>query len=548
MLALALLGCSGRMITPAPAGTKSVPSANPSVVPSPDKATVETCKGVVSPGPSPLRRLSRREYNNTVEDLLGLKTDIGLTTLSADPTTRGFDNNANVQTVSENQAESYMNAAEKLAALANLTQLAPCYSTATTATARTTCAKGFIESLGRRAYRRPLTEDDLNKIYAVTSGVLASGATFEAAMRATLEAMLQMPMFLYRWEDNDTLVSQLTPVTASAVASRLSYALWGTMPDAELFRAADAGELSDPAKLQAQVTRLLASPRSHAQVASFHDQWLQLALLDAVEKDTSLYPTWASTRPSVKTETQTFLDYVFWQGKDVRQVLTADFTFVDAKAAVLYGLPPPAAGFEKRTLPGTRRGLLGQASMLAMAAHGNQTSPVLRGKLVRQSLLCQDLPPPPAGINTTVTDPSPTSTTRERFAQHRADPVCASCHQLMDPVGLGLENFDAVGAWRDTEAGKPIDASGEVIGASDANGVFAGGQALGEKLAASNIFQECMVKQWFRFTFGRLETPQDVCTIVRGRAAMMGAGGDMASLLVSLTNSDPFLYRAPEVQ
>lgn len=535
-LCLSLMACVGESVH------DDVVSSGRSI-PSGGIRSLADCQGVVEPGPSPLRRLTRREYSATVQDLLGLTTTVA-STLSEDPLTRGFDNNAKNQTVAENQAEQYMNAAETLAKAANLSTLAPC----STRSPNDACATQFITEFGLRAYRRPLTSAEQDRLMTLFRAGVAQGPGFEAGLRFVLETVLQSSAFLYRSELNaaSTSIALQSPYT---LASRLSYFFWGTMPDDELFRAAAAGELSSSAQVRAQAVRMLQDPRTRHQVATFHEQWLGLAELSGVQKNETLYPTWSTLKASLRQETETFVDHVFWDERSAAKLLTADFTYGDAKVAQHYGVAAPSGeGIGRLALKtGRRAGLLGQGSLLSMHAHSNQTSPVHRGKFVRQALLCQDLTPPPEGVDTNVTEPSPTLTTRERFSAHRDREPCRSCHRLMDPVGLGLENFDAVGAWRDVEASKPIDASGEVTDATDANGVFVGAEALGQKLAQSDLFNDCMVRHWFRFTFGRLETALDACTIARGKDVLMKSGGDFTELLLSLAQSDAFLYRAPQV-
>lgn len=292
---------------------------------------------------------------------------------------------------------------------------------------------------------------------------------------------------------------------------------------------------------------MLGDRKARAQVARFHDQWLEIERIEALQKDSKVYPRFTSGIARLMTdETRRFLDHAFWEGAgDLRGLLTGGFTFADATLARFYGLAPPSAtGFQRIELDGERRaGLLGQGGLMAMLANPNQSSPVRRGQFVREQLLCQPLPPPPDNAEIELPALDAKLTTRERFARHATDPGCAGCHGLMDPIGLGFENFDGIGLWRDAENGKTIDPSGEVMGVSF-DGRFAGAVDLGRKLAASPEAGDCTVRSWFRFAYGRAELPGvDDCNLDVVRKRFAGGGHKLRDLLVALTETDAFLYR-----
>jgi hypothetical protein len=250
----------------------------------------------------------------------------------------------------------------------------------------------------------------------------------------------------------------------------------------------------------------------------------------------------------MRTETERFTTDVVFGGGDLNALLLGGYSFMNKPLADFYGLTGPSGdAFEKIMLDPTRRaGLLTQGSLMAAHANTNQTSPVARGFFVRDRFLCSPPPPPPATINVTPPEFDPNVSTRERFTLHRKDPVCASCHQMMDPLGLGFENFDAVGRYRSEEAGKPIDATGELLGTDDIDGPFNGAVELAGKLAQSSMTRACMVKQMFRYGYGRGEGDVDACTLEALDGAFEASQGNIKDLLLRLTQTDAFLYRTNE--
>jgi hypothetical protein len=318
------------------------------------------------------------------------------------------------------------------------------------------------------------------------------------------------------------------------------------MPDDALLSDADAGKLDTKEGIAASARRMLKDPRAKASVANFHAQWLELPKLASIAKDPAMYPDFdASIRDALRKETETFVDSVFWQNGKFEDLLLAPYTFVDAKVAGFYGMDAPtSSGFVKVPLdPNKRAGILTQGSILAIKAKSNQSSPIHRGKFVREKLLCQMLPPPPADLVIVPPDLDPKLSTRDRFAAHDKNPACSGCHHLMDPIGLGFEHFDAIGKWRDTEGPIPIDASGQILDSQDVNGAFNGARELSQKLAQSQQVQSCVVTQWFRFAYGRGESEDDACSLQTVNQLFQASGGDMRELLVALTQTDAFRYR-----
>jgi hypothetical protein len=510
---------------PSPASGPTQPGASPG-----------SC-GAPTVGPWLLRRLNRREYENTVRDLLGVPVGDQLPT---DGAADGFDTSASGLEPSSALIEGYMAAAEKVAVALDVAKLVPCDVAAMGAAA---CASRFVTEVGRRAYRRPLDPAEVTPLTGLFARVTAAGRSVTEAQRLVLRALLQSPQFLYHAETSAAVGAQgVRPVSPHELASRLSYFLWGSMPDAELLAAADAKRLGTPDEVDRQARRLLADPKARATVASFHAQWLGYERVDGLPKDAALFPSFASVRPMLREETRRFVDHVFFEADaTVERLLGADYSFVNRALAKFYGLAAPTTdAFEKTTFGGAQRaGLLTQASLLATLAHANRTSPTERGAFVRARLLCLDLPPPPpdAGALPEVTTGV---TVRQRLAQHATNPACAACHRLTDPIGLGLEAYDAAGAFRSSEGGRAVDVSGELIGAEDASGSFTGGVELGRRLARSQIAGRCVAAQWFEFAHGRRDTPEDACSLQTAARRLADAGGDMRELLVAIARSDSF--------
>jgi hypothetical protein len=305
------------------------------------------------------------------------------------------------------------------------------------------------------------------------------------------------------------------------------------------------------------VQRMVQDPRAKAAVSTFHNEWLNLAAVQGVDKDATMFPAWTpAIAADMFGEAQAFADQVFWSDGTSDTLFGARFTYVNKELAAFYGLTPPIGdGFVRVALDPTRRaGLLTLGAILATNAKENQTSPVLRGKFVREQLFCQSIPPPPANIVITPPQVTPGSTTRQRFAQHEKAALCAGCHVMMDGMGLGFEHYDPVGKWRDTDQGLPIDDSGNVGGLpTDIDGPFNGPIELASKMLSSEEVRQCVVKQWFRFANGRSEVvtadasasaPSDTCTLQHLYQDFEDSGHDMRDLLVRIALSDSFGYRS----
>jgi hypothetical protein len=543
VLSAAVAACSGEAIPLVTAGRSPVtPGAPP---PAGDKPAVPmavpaACESAAVP-PAPLRRLTRFEYDNTVRDLLGDTTGPA-GGLPAEELGNGFGNDASAQAVSSLLAEQYGTVAEGVAARATaspaaLGRLAPC-AAAVSAAGEEGCARTIIEGLAPRAYRRPLAageSDELLGLFRATR----PGATFASAVAAVLEAVLQSPEFLYRIERGAA-----GKPTGDELATRLSYFLWGTMPDDPLRAAARNGELASAAGVLAQAKRMLADPRAHAMVRFFFDNLLPINGLSDLERDKTLYPTYTPAMGSLmQEETQRLLEHEIFEGSGTwPAALTAPYTYLNGALARFYGVAGVSGqAFRQVPLDTTQRlGFLTHAGVMAGTTHSNQTNPVVRGSFVVQKLLCQKIPLPDASIAAKVKPPDPYSgkTGRERFTNHQQDPVCATCHSLMDPVGFALENFDPVGLFRTEENGVPIDASGGLPGTP---GTIDGPVALARALAASEGAEQCLATHWLELAHGKTLGGEDQCLLASVNAAFAQSGHDVRALLLALTQTDAFL-------
>jgi hypothetical protein len=359
-------------------------------------------------------------------------------------------------------------------------------------------------------------------------------------VRLVVQAMLLSPHFLYHVEALPPGAAE-TDVVALApfeLATRLSYFVWASMPDDALLAAAEDGTLGDPEVLEAEVRRMLDDDRAADAIASFHEQWLQLGELDELTKDAEMYPGWTpELGTAMEVETAAFADEVIRRGDGrLQTLLTASWTIADAELAALYGVTAPD-GPERIDLdPAERAGLLTSAGFLASKSHAAENSWVHRGKFVRESLLCQPLPPPPPGVEANeANDPG-----------RLENPECNYCHLLMDPIGVGFENYDATGAFRTVDGeGNAIDAQGEVVGV-EGIGTFAGAVELAHELAADPSVHDCVALQWVRYAGRREETQADACAIEQVRAAFAQSDQDVRELVVAVVLSDAFRYRTAQ--
>ena len=508
-------------------------------------STTQAACGTLSPGASPLRRLTQSEYDNTVRDLLS-DTSNPATTFPPDQKQGDFSNTAVALTVSPLLAQSYESAAETLAttAVGHLSTIVACDPTTTGEDA---CATQFITTFGKRAFRRPLTSDEQTGLMALYE-TNRSAADYNNGIQSVIEAILQSAPFLYRPEFGSTSLAQgaVVPLTSYEMASRLSYFLWGSMPDDALFAAADANALTTADQVAAQATRLLADPKAHPAVSQFFSEWMGVDEIANAPKDPTVYPTYTpDVRDAMQQETLAFADWVMWQSDaKLATLLTAPVSFVNQSLATIYGV----AGITGDTLqqvaldPTQRAGIITQAGVMTVLGKADRSSPVLRGEFIRDSLFCQPVPPPPQNIVITPPAVMPGVSTREMFTMHATVEPCKSCHALMDPIGFGFENYDGIGRWRTTDQGQPVDASGTLTG-TDIDGTFNGAVDLAHKLSQSAEVRDCVATEWFRYAMGRGESADDTCALASLKQSFSASQADIRQLLVAVTQTVTFRYR-----
>jgi cytochrome c551/c552 len=413
------------------------------------------------------------------------------------------------------------------------------------------CAKRILATLERRAWRRPDDADgdvDIGRLLPFYDAGLKEGG-FDEGIERALERLLVSPQFLFRIERDPPGASAGAPhlISNLELASRLSFFLWSSIPDDELLNAAIEGKLRDPAVLEQQVRRMLADPRSESLVTNFAEQWLFLRDIEAKRPDELLFPDFDETlRAAFRRETDLFLDSVLRENRSVLDLLTANYTFLNDRLARHYGIPNVEGSYFRRVeLPpdNPRGGLLGQGSILTITSYATRTSPVLRGKWVLENLLSAPPPPPPPNVPALKTEgkePGKTLSMREAMIAHRANPACAGCHARMDPIGFAMENFDAVGTWRDRENGNPIDASGIFPGGAHFEGVAGLKKAL---LEHPEQFIQTIAGKLMMYAIGRnvqyFDQPA-IRAIVRDAAA---SNYTFASLVLGVVKSPQFQMR-----
>jgi hypothetical protein len=499
-------------------------------------------------GESPLRRLTSREYDNALVDLLGDATRPAASTFPDDNRVGLFDNTATAQSVPLLLAEKYLDTAAKVAGSVDVAKLVACDLSGGGASA---CVSGFIERFGRRAYRRPLAGDEVASLQAIWSSTMAQSDA-QMGIRGVVAAVLSSPHFLFRPEFG----AEVSPIAGAKkaspfeLASRLAGLLWSGIPDEPLLDAAAQGRLSTPQQIATEAQRLLADARGRAATGAFYEQWLGAQLLETATKDAETYPEFDDAlKSSLREETRRFIDNLIWEGDARAQTLfTAPYSFINARLAKHYGVQGPAddATFMRVSFDPTQRaGFLTQGSILTALASPTESSPFKRGAWVRRRVLCQELPNPPDEVPA-LPVPQPGVSLRERASVHSSVAPCNGCHYLIDGLGFGLEQYDSLGRFRTMEQGKAVDSSGEVTSSQDIDGKFNGGAELAKRLSGSVQVQRCVATQWFRYALARNETEADACSLSKLQTDFVAGGGDLKKLMVTLTQTDAFSsYLAP---
>ncbi|HMJ13243.1 MAG TPA: DUF1592 domain-containing protein [Polyangiaceae bacterium] len=504
------------------------------------------CNAEKDPGPSPMRLLSREQYLNTVRDLVGDIAQLGsVFGQTSQPSSFGL-----VQgDVSQVELENFQKAADLIAATLaadkpRLSALVPC----STGTSPRNCAKSFVQSFGARAYRAPVTDNtDIERHLALYDAGAAT--SHEHGIEVLLRGMLQASRFLYQVElgTSEKAGPKAVKLSGYEVAARLSYAIWNTAPDAGLREAARSGALSNPNGVAIELERLIEDPRGSSVVRRFLEGLIHVADLDNVVKDDRFFPEWqnAALRTAMRGQAQSFFDHVLRsEAGRLSALFTSQTVFVNQALAPWYGVTAGADFRSVQVTGGKAAGLLTLPALLTLQAKPGEGWPIYRGKFVREVLLCQQLPSPPPNI------PKPPEvtagvSTRERLSQHEVDPSCSGCHRLMDPIGFGFEQYDAIGRYRTMDGGRPVDARGEVLATRDMDGPFTGVAELAQKLAGSAEVRECIARQYFRFMMSRFEQSADECSVGSMLESFRESGADLNVLPHAVVRTDAFLYRRP---
>ena len=415
------------------------------------------------------------------------------------------------------------------------------------------CPERILSTIAHRAYRGPVGAVDMQRILKIYREGRTGGTaeSFERGIEAALMRILAAPRFVFRVERDPTNVKAGTAYKLNDVelASRLSFFLWSSIPDDELLGVAEQGRLKDPATLDAQVRRMLADPKSQAIIDNFAGQWLQLRNVRNVQPNSDLFPDFDDNlRLAFKRETELFFESVMREDRPVLDLMTANFTYVNERLARHYGIPGIyGSRYRRVTLTDERRfGLLGKGSVLAVTSHAERTSPVVRGKWVLDNILGAPVPPPPGDVGQLkeAVEGEKPKTMREQMAEHRSNPTCASCHARMDPIGLSMEHFDVVGAWRNDDNGSAIDATGQLVDGTRVDGVVTLRKAL---VAHPEVFVRALTEKLLIYALGRGLDARDMPAV---RAIMREASGRdyrFQSLVLGIVHSTPFTMRVRQV-
>ena len=508
-------------------------------------------------GPAVFRRLTLNELQNSIRDLLGESMSMSSTDLTADSgSTVGFGIGAKF--TNSVDALNFANVADQVtaSALKHLTTLVPmtCNLAATATGEQESCVNDFIEKFGLRAFRRPLLQKektDLLTLYR-TLRALDASVTMSDAIGGLIKGMMQSPQFLYHWELAEPAQKDglLVRYGDYELASRLSFFLWNSIPDDKLFQAAAAG-LQDPKMLQAQARRMLADPKAKDAITDFHTQWLEFGGLPGLTKDASYTKYNAAVGQAMMDETAAFAQSVLFgpnaTGK-LSDLFTSTSTFLNGPLAALYNVTGVSGDklVPAKVSTKERAGILTQGSFLASHADGDFDHPVRRGVTLLRHVICQDVPPPPDNVDIPPLPERPQNvTTRQFFAQHsKHATLCAGCHDVIDPAGFAFENYDAVGQYRETEVGQPVDATGS-LDLPSGKISFKNAVDLTTQLAKTPELRECVSRHWVRYLLRRQEMKEEKASIDALLKAFDGSQGDLREVLVAVTGTKAFTHRQP---
>jgi hypothetical protein len=494
--------------------------------------------------PLPLARLTHAQYDRTVADLLALEGLSGSPSASFpnDDEVEGFAIGLSMSTL---LVEKQQVAAEALAASAMLhpERIVPC------ATEDDACARTFIETFGARAFRRPLTPEEADNLFRVYQAAREDGSRpFSEGVGLVIEAVLVSPGFLYHWPTSEAAdANGLVRIADYELASRLSYFVWGTMPDEALFAAAAEGRLRTADDAEREAIRMLDDPRAEAGVSEVFDALFDVSMVAGINRDQELFPDFSpEIARDLGTSLGMTLDSAFWTGGTFADLFTKNEMFVNGRLATFYGLDvAPGETFTAASLEGEgRSGILTHPALMARLGKFSETDPIHRGLFVWERVLCQEIAPPPPDVVFAVPTPAeePAKTTRERYEMH-LQPACASCHGVIDPLGFAFENYDALGRYRADENGASIDPSG-TMSLDGEKPAFADGGALGRLAAESDDARRCWTEHWMRAAVRRGPADDDACHVEAIDELFVESGGNLRELVVRVVTSESFLTRA----
>jgi hypothetical protein len=507
------------------------------------------CSKQRDPGRVTIRRLNKNEYNNTIRDLLGVKFKPA-DDFPSDDVGYGFDNIGDVLTMSPLLMEKYLSAADKIVEEVFKTPvlkkkivtkvLDPKAPTKELRQEALAMLRPFVT----RAYRRPVPQDELARFTRFIDVALKNGDDFDKGLQLAMKATLCSPNFLFRVEKDFKIVGEkfAEPITQFELATRLSYFLWSSMPDDELFEVAKQAKLRDKAVLENQVRRMLQDSKARALTENFAGQWLQLRSVAQLSPDPKLFPHFNDElRAAMIKETELFFEHLIKENRNILEFLDADWTFVNGPLAKHYGIPGvKGQAFEKvkLTVP-DRLGVLTHASILSVTSNPTRTSPVKRGKWILDNILNTPPPPPPPDVPELSEDSQviATASLRVRMEQHRTNPNCAVCHKRMDPLGFGFENFDAVGGWRKKDGKFDVDASGELPGGQKFNGPK---ELVAVLKTKESEFRRCLVEKMLTYALGRGLEYYDKCALDSISAELVRNDNRFVSLVLAIVQSEPF--------
>jgi hypothetical protein len=498
-----------------------------------------------------LRRLTRTQFRNAVRDVFGFEVDLGQ--LEADSWNGNFAVvGAATITSSELGVEQYHAAIEKAvdAVFGDAGKRSAFIGCAPTGLEGDACIRGFLQELGLRAWRRPLEAAEVDRLAAVaTKAATELGSPTEGARWATV-ALFTSPNFLYRPELGAASAGGSLRFTGYELASRLSFLVWNSLPDRALLDQAASGALSTTEGLRAAATRLLDAPAGREAVGEFAEQYMRLDRVLTQAKDPGLFPEYGPSLQAAMARDMrgTWEALVFDDRTSALELFSTPKVVVNLELAQLYGLDPAGLGsstFEVRSLPvdGPRIGILGKAAFLSQFANQKEGSPTLRGKFMRDALMCSPIPPPPGDVDVVLEDPPADmpQTKRQRLELHRTAKACAGCHALMDPLGLPLETFDAIGRYRTTDRGLPIDPSGDFDGQPVADA-----RSLGLTVSTSSTVAQCLVSKYYSYAVGHELRDVDGSVLNALATSFQASGYQLRELVLDLVTNDAFSSVAPQ--